>query len=103
MCGIVRPICQVILITISYCIYFERARGEYLNSLGFFNSQVTAVTADLWCHYHREAFFPSKLQAGVRVSELGNRSMELEYFIMSDDQSIIITVLGTLVFLDKKV
>lgn len=87
---------------VSYFIYFEQARGEYLNSINFFDSQVTAVTADLWCHYHQEAFFPDNLKAGVRVVGIGSKTMDLEYYIISEDESLIATARGTLVIIDKK-
>ncbi|WNS76189.1 hotdog domain-containing protein [Bacillus sp. DTU_2020_1000418_1_SI_GHA_SEK_038] len=86
----------------SYCIYFEQAWGEYLNSINFFNSHVTAVTADLWCHYHQEAFFPDNLKVGVRVVALGSKKMDLEYYIIFEDESLIATARGTLVIIDKK-
>lgn len=85
----------------SYFVYFEQARVEYLDSLRFFNSTVNAVTADLSCHYHNEAFFPDTLQIGVRVAKIGNKSFDLEYYILSShDEKLIATGQGTLVVID---
>lgn len=85
---------------ISYFVYFEQARTEYLDSLNFFGSTVNAVTADLCCHYHSEAFFPDTLQIGVRVAKIGNKSFDLEYYILSSDEKLIATGQGTLVAID---
>lgn len=84
----------------SYFIYFEQARAEYLDSLHFFSSSVNAVTADMWCHYHREAYFPELLKIGVRVAKLGNKSLDLEYVIISSDGELIGSARGALVIVD---
>lgn len=86
----------------SYVVYLEQARAEYFDMLDFFNSEVTAVTADIWCHYHKEAYFPDTLRVGVRVGSLGSKSLNLEYYVLSSDQSLIATASGTLVMMDKK-
>lgn len=86
----------------SYIVYFEQARSEYLYNIGFFDTPVTVVTADIWCQYHQESFFPDTLQAGVRVSKLGNRSLDLEYYITSSNKKLIATAKGTLVTIDKR-
>ncbi|WP_312470284.1 thioesterase family protein [Neobacillus sp.] len=87
----------------SYFVYFEQARTEYLNSLGFYQGDVRAVTADLLCHFHGEAFFPSTLVVGVRAAKLGNKSIDLEYYIKSSvDQKLVATGRGALVIMDKK-
>lgn len=88
---------------ISYFIYFEQARVEYLESIEFFNGQVNAVTADLTCHYHSEAFFPDTLQIGVRVAKMGSKSIDLEYYVVSaQDNRLIATGQGTLVVIDQQ-
>lgn len=88
---------------ISYFIYFEQARAEYLDSIHFFDGQVNAVTADLCCHYHNEAFFPDTMQIGVRVAKMGSKSIDLEYYIHSThNDRLIATGQGTLVVIDQE-
>lgn len=86
----------------SYAIYFEQVRAEYLHELDFYRSDVTVVTADFWTHYHLEAYFPDTLHAGVRVAKLGQKSLDLEYYLYSTEkQKLVATARGTLVVKDK--
>ena len=83
----------------SYFMYFEQARSEYLNSLGFHLENLGAVTADIACHYHSEAYFPSTLAVGVRAAKLGQKSIDLEYYI-ADNQRFVASGCGTIVITD---
>jgi len=88
---------------ISYLVYLEQARGEYLLSLGAFNASTTVVTADIWCHYHAEAFYADQLEVGVRVARLGNSSLDLEYCIIAaQDRRLVATAAGTIVMVDMQ-
>ena len=86
----------------SYFSYFEHARAEYLNSIHFYSSPVTIVTADLWCHYHSEAHFLDTLKVGARVSRLGNKSFDMEYCIVAANNQLIATATGSLVVINKE-
>lgn len=87
----------------SYFVYFEQARTEYLDSLCFYHEGVRAVTADLMCHFHGEAFFPSTLIVGVRAAKLGNKSIDLEYYVQSKaDQKLVATGRGAIVIIDRE-
>lgn len=87
---------------VSYLIYLEQARVEYLVDLGTFDENITAVTADIWCHYHSEAFVLEELEVGVRVSRLGNSSIDFEYCIIAaQDKRLVVTASGTVVLIDK--
>lgn len=87
----------------SYFIYFEQARTEYLDSLCFYQAGVRAVTADLMCHFHGEAFFPSTLIVGVRVAKLGNKSIDLQYYIKTlADEKLVASGRGALVIIDRE-
>lgn len=90
---------------ISYLIYLEQARAEYLDSLelGSLNPNAIVVTADVWCHYHAEAFYSEELDVGVRVARIGNSSIDLEYCIQSTrDRRLVVTGAGTIVIVDKQ-
>ena len=86
----------------SYFSYFEHVRAEYLDSIRFYSSPVTIVTADLWCHYHSEAHFLDTLKVGARVSRLGNKSFDMEYCIVAANNQLIATATGSLVVIDKE-
>lgn len=86
----------------SYVVYFEQARVEYMESIALFHSDFITVTADIWCHYHAEAFFPDVLKIGVRTARIGNSSFDLEYLVTSTNSGkIVATGAGTMVILDK--
>ncbi|MCM3763813.1 thioesterase family protein [Neobacillus niacini] len=86
----------------SYFVYFEQARAEFLECLGFYQENIGAVTADLVCHFHGEAFFPNTLVVGVRVAKLSQKSMDLEYYIQSSrEHRLVATGRGALVMMDK--
>ncbi len=84
----------------SYLVYFEQARVEYYEHIAAFSEQYYLVTADIWCHYHAEAFYPEVLEIGVRVAKLGNSSFELEYVVrVTHDQRIVATGTGAVVLM----
>ncbi|MCR8642718.1 acyl-CoA thioesterase [Paenibacillus sp. N1-5-1-14] len=86
----------------SYLVYFEQARTEYWQFLEVMGDDLLAVTADIWCHYHAEAFYPETLKVGVRIARIGTSSFDLEYYISSTrDNRIVATGAGTIVLLDK--
>lgn len=85
-----------------HIVYFEQGRLEYLEQLQFHHLPLTAVTADICCHYHSEAFLWEELKLGVRTARLGNSSLDLEYCLQTAaDQRLVATGRGTLVFIDQ--
>lgn len=86
----------------SYPVYFEQARTEFLESLDILDLDLMVVTADIWCHYHAEAFFAEELAVGVRVARIGNSSIDLEYHVTKmKDHTLVATGAGTIVVIDK--
>lgn len=86
-----------------HVVYFEQGRAEYLHGLGLYEHGLTAMTADICCHYMNEAFFNEQLKVGVRVGYLGNRSLDLEYVVYSMDwDRVVATGRGTMVIVDKE-
>lgn len=65
----------------TYLSYFEEARSAYyfqlagaggVDRLGF-------VVAEACCRYRAPAFYPARVEIGVRVSEIGGKSFRMEY------------------------
>jgi acyl-CoA thioester hydrolase len=65
----------------AYLTYFEEARCAYyfqlvgaasVDRLGF-------VVAEACCRYRAPAFYPARIQVGVRISEIGAKSFRMEY------------------------
>ncbi len=87
----------------SYMVYFEQARVEYWVNFASLAEDLILVTADIWCHYHSEAFFPEALEIGVRVARIGNSSLDLEYAIHAkENRRLVATGAGTIVVLDRE-
>lgn len=86
----------------SYMVYFEQARVEYWTKFASLAEDLFLVTADIWCHYHSEAFFPEVLEVGVRVARIGNSSLDLEYAVHAKGNGrLVATGAGTIVVLDR--
>ncbi|MED0678862.1 thioesterase family protein [Aneurinibacillus thermoaerophilus] len=93
----------------SHLIYFEQGRVEYFDNMGFGEmilhekAELMVVVADITCHYHSEAFFRETLEMGVRVARMGNRSLDLEYYLMAENEKrLVATGRGTIVLVNKK-
>lgn len=71
---------------VSYFIYFEQGRVEYLEHLGLsedlFNEEKVCVVADLQCHFLAQIFIKEPLKLCVRVAKLGRSSFDLEYALV---------------------
>lgn len=83
--------------------YFEEARIEYLNSMGFMadwsssESDVIPVVADLQCDYIQQVFFNDHLTIHVKAARVGNSSVDIHYLGTKQDGSVCLTGRGTLV------
>jgi acyl-CoA thioester hydrolase len=93
---------------VSYLIYFEQGRVEYFDNLELGkkvlheHADLMIVAADIACHYHSEAFFRETLTLGVRAAHLGNRSLDLEYYLLAKEKNrLVATGRGTIVLMDK--
>lgn len=86
-----------------HLVYFEQGRADFFQHLGLYAHDLTAMTADICCHYMNEAFYNEQPKVGVKVGQLGNRSLDLEYVLYSLDRDrVVATGRGTMVIVDKK-
>ncbi|AOH55993.1 hypothetical protein ABE28_016655 [Peribacillus muralis] len=87
--------------------YFEEARIEYFNSMGFmkdwtaFTSDEIPVVADLQCDYLQQVFFNDQLTIHVKADRIGNSSVDIHYMGTKQDGSICLTGRGTIVQVSK--
>lgn len=70
-----------------YLTYFEQARIAYWIDMGFFTKdqsfmEIGVILADVHLTYFEPVYFGQKVQVGVRVARLGNKSMTWEQNIM---------------------
>jgi acyl-CoA thioester hydrolase len=92
---------------VSYFIYFEQGRGDYLDHLGLsntlFNQDTVTVVADLECQYLAQIFMKEPLQLHVRTAKMGRSSLDLEYAIVEADTGVLkATGRGAMVHIDTK-
>jgi acyl-CoA thioester hydrolase len=92
---------------VSYFIYFEQGRVEYMEQLGIadelFNEQNVVVVADLECQYLQQIFLKDSLKLLVRVAKMGRSSYDLEYAIVETGKAQLKAVgRGAMVYIDRK-
>ncbi|TJY42280.1 acyl-CoA thioesterase [Cohnella pontilimi] len=92
---------------VSYFIYFEQGRVEYMENLGvagvLFNEENVVVVADLECQYLQQIYLKDSLHLRVRVAKLGRSSYDLEYAIVDQSTGQPKAVgRGAMVYIDKK-
>lgn len=66
-----------------YLTYFEQARIAYWIEMGFFSTdqsfmEIGVILADVHLTYLEPVYFGQKIQVGVHVTRLGNKSMTWE-------------------------
>ncbi|MCO0597258.1 acyl-CoA thioesterase [Peribacillus butanolivorans] len=87
--------------------YFEEARIEYFNSMGFMKdwtsdgSNEIPVVADLQCDYIQQVFFNDQLMIHVKAARVGNSSVDIHYMGTKQDGSVCLTGRGTIVQVSK--
>ncbi|SNS65558.1 acyl-CoA thioester hydrolase [Bacillus sp. OK838] len=87
--------------------YFEEARIEYFQSMGFMKDWTSAegdgmpVVADLQCDYLKQVFFNDQLTIHVRADHIGKSSVDIHYMGSKHDGSICFTGRGTIVQVSK--
>ncbi|MFJ8262369.1 acyl-CoA thioesterase [Rummeliibacillus sp. NPDC094406] len=89
-------------------IYFEQARTEFFNNLGLMQKWVESgtndipVVADIQCDYVKQVFFEEKLKVYVKISTIGNSSIDLHYLGVNDRDEVCFTGRGTVVLMNSK-
>lgn len=81
---------------VSYLIYFEQARTEFLESLSayfkWWDSDYTVVLARQAVSYRAPAYYGQLLDIYTGVARIGRSSLDLYYLIRRRDQEEILTV-----------
>lgn len=89
---------------VSAFIYFEEARIDYLQHIGFMEEMAihegAVIVADLQCDYHRQMFFNEKLKVFVKTNSVGRTSFDLHYMTTNEKEEITLTGRGRVVFID---
>ncbi|MFS0865554.1 acyl-CoA thioesterase [Fredinandcohnia sp. 179-A 10B2 NHS] len=87
--------------------YFEEARIEFFNHLGFMQkwTEETSITipvvANQQCDYLKQVFFGEQLKLYVKINQLGNSSMDLHYMAETQKGSICFVGRSTIVQMSK--
>jgi acyl-CoA thioester hydrolase len=76
-----------------YFSFMEQARFKYLIRVGLWNDPqdfmaVGQIVAEAACSYKRPVLINQIVEVGVRISRLGNKSMEMAYRLMVDGQEV---------------
>ena len=66
-----------------YLTYMEQARISYIHALGLWPGgsflDVGIILADVSVTFHAPILFGQQVRVGVRVSQIGNKSLSMEY------------------------
>lgn len=93
---------------VSYFIYFEQARVDYMQELGIdkellSNKDFLVVTADLYCQFLGEIYFGEEIEVKIRAAKIGNSSFDVEYAVVKKNNNKLAAVgRGAIVFMDRK-
>lgn len=72
-----------------FLTYIEQARVAYVMNLGLFSAEsfldFELIVADVHVAYRRPIKLTQRVQVGVRVSKLGNKSLVFEYVVEDAD------------------
>ncbi len=75
---------------VRFLSYFEQARMQYLVELGLWDGKafldLGLIVADVHVTYHAPLYLGQEIRVGIRVSRLGNKSLDFAYQI-EDQQS----------------
>lgn len=76
-----------------FLTYFEQARVNYLIHLGLFDRNqsfmgIGIIIADAHITYKEPVLFRTDAQVGVRVSRIGNKSLQMEYTMRDMDTGL---------------
>ncbi|MCH1627959.1 acyl-CoA thioesterase [Ferdinandcohnia quinoae] len=84
-------------------VYFEEARIEFFNHLGFMQkwtketSTNIPVVANQQCDYVKQVFFGEEIKLYVKIHEVGKSSLDIHYMAEGKDGSLCFTGRGTMV------
>jgi len=72
-----------------YLTYMEQARIHYIKRLGLWGSgsfmDIGIIMADFHITFHAPVLFGQPVRVGVRVTRLGNKSLDVEYRIEDEN------------------
>lgn len=74
-----------------YYSFFDTAVNRYLIETGALDierSPVVGLVVETNCHYFRPISFPDRVQAGLRVTHLGNSSVRYELAIFREEDPL---------------
>lgn len=76
-----------------FLTYFEQARVNYLIHLGLFDKEqsfmeIGIIIADAHVTFKEPLYFRTDAQVGVRISRIGNKSMQMEYTLRDMDTGL---------------
>jgi len=86
-----------------YFTYIEQARIQYLRHLGLWKGgsflEIGIILAEIKLTFHAPIQFGQQIQAGVQVTHLGNKSLNMQYLIeeagtgqqMASGSSVLVT------------
>ncbi|MFT4415083.1 acyl-CoA thioesterase [Fredinandcohnia humi] len=83
--------------------YFEEARIEFFNHLGFMqkwtekSSSTIPVVANQQCDYLKQVYFSEQLKIYVKINQVGNSSMDIHYMASAQDGAICFVGRSTIV------
>ena len=74
-----------------YLTYFEQARINYIVHIGLWQGgsflDMGVIVANAQVNFLFPVFFGQNLRVGVRVTHLGNKSMDMEYSLLDVDNN----------------
>lgn len=74
-----------------YLTYFEQARINYIVHIGLWQGgsflDMGVIVANAQVNFLSPVFFGQNLRVGVRVTHLGNKSMDMEYSLLDVDNN----------------
>lgn len=84
---------------VNYLKFMERARTEFMRSLGFgkdwiFTRDLMFVVRDVAVRYLRPACLDDPLQATVRVLRVGGASLQLRQTVVRGDEELAVAEIG---------
>jgi len=76
-----------------YLSFMEEARFQYVIAVGLWNNQhdfnaVGQIVAEAKCVYKRPVFIGQTVEVAMRVSRLGNKSLEMDYRLTVKDEEV---------------
>lgn len=87
--------------------YFELARIDYFNALGFMNewtnpkNETIPVVANLQCDFLKQVYYNQTLRIYVKAVNVGSSSVDLHYMGKTEEGDIAFTGQGTIVQISR--